>query len=84
VDAIDGEASPIEVSRCVFCERDYREADFFIVAAEPDQGICDECVGYVMAVIAIDDRARFENYVEQARMYAENNDMMRTMRRARS
>ena len=60
---------------CLFCEISAREAEYFIVSGY--SGLCDRCVGYVMSVTAVDDRALFERLVDRARMYGNNAEAAR-------
>jgi len=64
---------------CLFCDVARKDADYFIEGPY-GSGICGDCVGYLMSTTAIDDRTLFENHVERARRFGDNNDAARTAR----
>jgi hypothetical protein len=77
------EATDAAKSTCYWCGtvEGEGEAGLFIVH-DDISGVCDRCVGYLMSVLAIDMRDVFENYVDTARDYSDNNATAREMRDA--
>ena len=80
---MDDTASAISNSTCYWCgtaEGDC-DAELFIVHDE-SSGVCDRCVGYLMSVLATDNRPQFERYVDEARGYSDNCEAARLRRDA--